>query len=403
MGGIEGVSGSKSPSWQDDYDKPLPGAAQHDAANRANAPWLTTSPATPAETAEAFPPAIFTNPTLLGTPGAVAKPPPPFALAPPPAPAAPKPEPLAAAPNAWHGITLANLAEDVPRGTRTDQARAFTCGAGYKLYPEVAKQADGKDAVVYWTAYNTETKRTEFLVGPDSLKAFTSAPSDFANAAANGFMGHGDEVVHESVKAVDVAMRKGPKAAVGQLWHASGVAWTNPDWVAKTVGNVGSTFVQSVAVANRLQLDVRTAAVEGAIAQPEANLYVQHVNQDLPIGKTPGTRTMNCANCVVATDATIAGSPASALPGKVTSMADLSEHFGTPWTACGSDASAIEGAMKAAGPGSRGVVFAVRQGDRVGHFFNVANQSGTVRFIDGQVGSAANVQPYNQFYFLRTN
>ncbi len=49
--------------------------------------------------------------------------------------------------------------------------------------------------------------------------------------------------------------------------------------------------------------------------------------------------------------------------------------------------------MKVAGPGSRGVVFAVRQGDRVGHFFNVANQSGTVRFIDGQVGSAANVRP----------
>ncbi len=105
----------------------------------------------------------------------------------------------------------------------------------------------------------------------------------------------------------------------------------------------------------------------------------------------------------MATDATIAGSPASALPGKVTSIVDLSEHFGTQWTAGGSDASAIEGAMKAAGPGSRGVVFAARQGERVGHFFNVANQSGAVRFLDGQVGSAANVQLYNQFYLLRTN
>lgn len=49
-----------------------------------------------------------------------------------------------------------------------------------------------------------------------------------------------------------------------------------------------------------LQLDVRAAAVEGAVAQPEANLCIQHVSQDLPIGKTPGPRTMNCANCVIA-------------------------------------------------------------------------------------------------------
>lgn len=126
MSDIDSVSRSKSPSWLDEYDKPLPGAAQKTAQNLANSPWLATAPATKEETALAHPPAIFTNPAMLGAP---------VVLAPPP-PAAPvKPAPLAAAPNARHGVTLANLAEDVPKGTRTDQTRAFTCGAGYKRRP----------------------------------------------------------------------------------------------------------------------------------------------------------------------------------------------------------------------------------------------------------------------------
>ena len=59
--------------------------------------------------------------------------------------------------------------------------------------------------------------------------------------------------------------------------------------------------------------------------------------------------------------------------------------------------------MQAAGPGSRGIVLAGVKGQPVGHFFNVANRSGTVRFIDGQVGRAANVQPYDMFFLIRTN
>ena len=128
----------------------------------------------------AYPAAIFSNPAVVG---------PAVSLAKAPARAAPKPDPLSAAPNSLKGITLANVAAKLPTGTRTDSTRAFSCGAGYKLYPEVVKQPDGKDAIVYWTAFNRETKRTEFVVGPDALRTFTSAPRDYATAAANGFIG----------------------------------------------------------------------------------------------------------------------------------------------------------------------------------------------------------------------
>ncbi len=269
MSGIDGVSGNRSSPWQEDYEKPLNGAAQKTAVNVANAPWLDDASRAPIRDAP-YPAAIFSNPAMLGPAVSLAKPPPP---------AAPKPEPLAAAPNARQGVTLANLAENVPTGTRTDAARAFTCGAAYKLYPEVAKQADGKDGVVYWTAYNAETKRVEFLVGPDALKAFTSAPSDFANAAVNGFMGAHDAATHESVKAVDLAMRKGFAAGVGQALHASVVAWSDPDWVVKTTTNVTSAFVQSVTVTERLRVEARTVAAKAAAAEPSANGFIQHVNQ----------------------------------------------------------------------------------------------------------------------------
>ncbi len=42
MDRIEGSSTARAATWNDDeYDKPLPGAAQKTAANIANAPWLS--------------------------------------------------------------------------------------------------------------------------------------------------------------------------------------------------------------------------------------------------------------------------------------------------------------------------------------------------------------------------
>jgi len=39
----------------------------------------------------------------------------------------------------------------------------------------------------------------------------------------------------------------------------------------------------------------------------------------------------------------------------------------------------------------------------MGHMFNVVNQGGVVRFLDGQVGGAAALEKYDGLYLLRTN
>ncbi len=111
--------------------------------------------------------------------------------------------------------------------------------------------------------------------------------------------------------------------------------------------------------------------------------------------------TMNCVNCVVATDATLAGQAASALPGGPYRISILEKHYGTSFGAPGS-ISSITDAMSAAGPGARGIVFGSR-GSEVGHVFNVANQNGVVQFLDGQTGHAATLDGFNHFQLLRTN
>lgn len=343
----------------------------------------------------AYPAAIFSNPAMFGQPVAVAKPK--------TEPAVVRPAPLPVAPNARRGITLANLAENVPHGTRTDPTRAFTCGAGYKLFPEVAQQPDGKDALVYWKAFNTETKRTEFLVGPEALKSFTSAPSDYATAAANAFLGKQDAVTLASARTVDVAVGEGFGAAVHELRKAQVTAWTDPSWVAETTINVVSSVGPAAAARAELRLQARAAAAEAVAAEPTATGFVAHINDDLPLGKIDGTRTMNCANCAIATDSSIAGSPATALPGDVTDTLALSRHYGKPWSEWISTSKDVEDAMAAAGPGSRGIVFGRNPHANVGHFFNVVNEDGRVLFVDGQTGGAASVRSFDKFLLLRTN
>lgn len=63
----------------------------------------------------------------------------------------------------------------------------------------------------------------------------------------------------------------------------------------------------------------------------------------------------------------------------------------------------IERMMLNAGNGSRGDVGGTRANTE-GHVFNVVNQNGTVRFLDGQTGGAATFSSdYVAYVFMRTN
>ena len=110
---------------------------------------------------------------------------------------------------------------------------------------------------------------------------------------------------------------------------------------------------------------------------------------------------MNCVNCSIATDATLAGRPASALGGGPFRIDTLEKIYGAKFggpTSIGG----IESQMAQAGGGARGIVFGSR-GTEVGHVFNVVNQNGVVRFLDGQTGTVANVRGFDAFRLLRTN
>ncbi len=110
--------------------------------------------------------------------------------------------------------------------------------------------------------------------------------------------------------------------------------------------------------------------------------------------------TKNCVDCVVATDALLAGHPASALPGAPCNIDVLEKIFGAQFgRTC--DIREVIDALALAGPGSRGIVFGLR-GRGVGHVFNAANQNGTIRFLDGQTGKAAELDCYTELRLLRT-
>ena len=111
----------------------------------------------------------------------------------------------------------------------------------------------------------------------------------------------------------------------------------------------------------------------------------------------------NCAKCAVATDALLAGRPASALAGGPVTLGRLEGMFKGTFQSMGSQ-GAIEAAVKSAGNGARGIVYIGAPGAKVGHVFNVVNQNGVIRFLDGQTGKAAVFkQTWTDIRFLRTN
>jgi len=106
----------------------------------------------------------------------------------------------------------------------------------------------------------------------------------------------------------------------------------------------------------------------------------------------------NCVNCVVAPDATLAGRPASALPSGPQPISVLEDVFGGTFKPVAGQ-SEITALMTDAGARARGVVFGSR-GSEVGRVFNVVNQGGTVRFLDGQTGGVASFSGFDGFEFM---
>lgn len=59
--------------------------------------------------------------------------------------------------------------------------------------------------------------------------------------------------------------------------------------------------------------------------------------------------------------------------------------------------------MAGAGNGARGIVYATYPSGPPGHVFNVVNQGGVVRFLDGQTGKVVDFSKFKDVHLMRTN
>jgi filamentous hemagglutinin len=126
---------------------------------------------------------------------------------------------------------------------------------------------------------------------------------------------------------------------------------------------------------------------------------IRNVNPGYP---TTG-RTENCVNCTAATDATLSGNPAAALPSNgPVSIRALETQYGSQFGSSTTRTN-IQQQLLNAGDGARGIVFGSRGPNEAGHVFNVVNQNGVIRFLDGQTGAPATFNGYQSFHLLRTN
>lgn len=141
--------------------------------------------------------------------------------------------------------------------------------------------------------------------------------------------------------------------------------------------------------------EVAISVVVASIAARGGGAGVKHSLSAInPVGGAA-----NCVNCAVALDAILGGARASALLGKAVPLPQVPGVFGK--SAFDGTASSIGGVRSAFGmTGSRGVVVGI--GPNGGHAFNVANQGGVVKFLDGQAGTPAVVDGFTKFYYLVT-
>lgn len=117
----------------------------------------------------------------------------------------------------------------------------------------------------------------------------------------------------------------------------------------------------------------------------------------------------NCANCAVAAEARARGYDVEAKPRDFSNTNHIPNWYGDNKAGRGSwtdsfdgmqyekvtakrkkdVADAIGARMQEYGDGSRGIIFVQWDGKKVGHYFNVSNEGGKVRFFDGQNGKGS--------------
>lgn len=90
----------------------------------------------------------------------------------------------------------------------------------------------------------------------------------------------------------------------------------------------------------------------------------------------------------------------------MTSTASVAADFGGSWS-LNLKMGSITNTISDLGNGATGIVFGSRGANQIGHFFNVVNQNGTIRFLDFQKSGSAimttsEVSSFKSLWFLNT-
>jgi len=226
----------------------------------------------------------------------------------------------------------------------------------------------------------------------DGLKAAGSSLLAQLAAANPGFTATAAEM--EGLRAGRSVLADGDPRGAGQ--HLTKAALHIAATVAAIVG--ADEVTAATAAASDLE---RGAATRALSLEPNAHGKIEaleHVNRGYP-GEG---RTENCLNVVIATDATIGGSPASALPGKLSEPSVLEKTYGREFVSVGSKEQ-IEMELRRLGPGSRAIIAGqFENAPQRSHVFNAINSGGTVYFVDGQSAEPVSFWGYAALWMLRT-
>ncbi|XKY51844.1 hemagglutinin repeat-containing protein [Xanthomonas campestris pv. raphani] len=163
-----------------------------------------------------------------------------------------------------------------------------------------------------------------------------------------------------------------------------------------SAGNARLLAINAAGKADEILQGARAGSASDEVAGS-----IRNVNPGYP----EAGRTHNCVNCAIAKDSTLAGDPASALPighTKGVPISVLEAQYGTRFSVKPS-AGSIVAEIAGSGDGARGIVYGSYGPGQPGHVFNVVNQNGVVRFLDGQTGKAVNITEFKSFSLLRTN
>jgi RHS repeat-associated protein len=246
-------------------------------------------------------------------------------------------------------------------------------------------------------------------VGFPSASGITKLSSDISGfpigQVANPFLQNALGYVQDSVQNGIDQHTSSFNTAQGYIYAASGVFSSVAPLLLPGVGEEAAgtelmsefeattTSVASLGANAPPVISITETAAEGQGALAGS---VRNVN--------PTGGTMNCVNCAIATDATLAGNAASALPGGPTSISALEDTFGGTFQPV-SGQMQIGSVLSQSGNGARGIVFGGSTSGDVGHVFNALNRNGTIQFLDGQIGGSGlnNFNNFQNFQFLLTH